>query len=119
MARKLTKIFAPKNAKERGNEQCRTLNPVSLLAVVDGCFPQLSTAMYLDPSLNPKCKECNTVDIDFTFKKIFGCLVCNKCKDQYPEKYSLLTKTECKEVCLSSQLMLASSHAPDVGLPSH
>ncbi|KAF8559325.1 hypothetical protein OG21DRAFT_1402879 [Imleria badia] len=54
-------------------------------------------SMYLDPSLNPKCKECNTVDIDFTFKKIFGCLVCNKCKDQYPEKYSLLTKTECKE----------------------
>ena len=54
--------------------------------------------MYLDPSLNPKCKECNTVNIDYTFKKIFGCLVCNKCKDQYPEKYSLLTKTECKEV---------------------
>jgi len=24
--------------------------------------------------------------------------VCNKCKDEYPEKYSLLTKTECKEV---------------------
>ncbi|KAI9572737.1 hypothetical protein HD554DRAFT_2013906 [Boletus coccyginus] len=53
--------------------------------------------MYLDPSLNPRCKECNTLDIDYTFKKIFGCLVCNKCKDQYPEKYSLLTKTECKE----------------------
>ncbi|KAF9229566.1 hypothetical protein BS17DRAFT_771629 [Gyrodon lividus] len=53
--------------------------------------------LYLDPSLNPKCKECNTIDIDYTFKKIFGCLVCNKCKDEYPEKYSLLTKTECKE----------------------
>ncbi|KIK98512.1 hypothetical protein PAXRUDRAFT_134077 [Paxillus rubicundulus Ve08.2h10] len=53
--------------------------------------------LYLDPSLNPKCKECNTIDIDYTFKKIFGCLVCNKCKDEYPDKYSLLTKTECKE----------------------
>ncbi|KIJ68656.1 hypothetical protein HYDPIDRAFT_82474 [Hydnomerulius pinastri MD-312] len=53
--------------------------------------------LYLDPSLNPRCKECNTIDIDYTFKKIFGCVVCNKCKDEYPEKYSLLTKTECKE----------------------
>jgi hypothetical protein len=24
--------------------------------------------------------------------------VCAKCKKQFPEKYSLLTKTECKEV---------------------
>ncbi|KAG0703122.1 hypothetical protein DFH29DRAFT_803988 [Suillus ampliporus] len=57
----------------------------------------LEPPMYLDPNLNPKCKECQSVDIDYTFKKIFGCLVCNKCKDEYPEKYGLLTKTECKE----------------------
>lgn len=55
-------------------------------------------AIYLDPNLNPKCRECQSIDIDYTYKKIFGCLVCNKCKDEYPEKYSLLTKTECKEV---------------------
>lgn len=40
------------------------------------------------------------MDIDPTFRKVFGCLVCNKCKNEKPEKYSLLTKTECKEVSL-------------------
>ena len=55
--------------------------------------------MFLDPKLNPKCKECQSMDIDQTFKKVFGCLICNKCKNEQPEKYSLLTKTECKEVC--------------------
>jgi DNA-repair protein complementing XP-A cells len=29
--------------------------------------------------------------------------VCKKCKEKFPEKYSLLTKTECKEVRLRSQ----------------
>lgn len=58
----------------------------------------LTAAMFLDSSLNPKCNECQSLDIDQTFKKIFGVLVCNKCKNDRPEKYSLLTKTECKEV---------------------
>ena len=49
--------------------------------------------------MNPKCKECQTIDIDHNFRKTFGCLVCNKCKNDFPERYSLLTKTECKEVC--------------------
>ncbi|KAF9243880.1 hypothetical protein BU15DRAFT_42824 [Melanogaster broomeanus] len=71
-------------AKERERERQRA---------VQNAEPPL----HLDPSLNPKCKECNTVDIDYTFKQIFGCIVCNKCKDEHPEKYSLLTKTECKE----------------------
>ncbi|RPD81730.1 hypothetical protein L226DRAFT_496788 [Lentinus tigrinus ALCF2SS1-7] len=54
-------------------------------------------SMYLDPNLNPRCNECNSVDVDSTFRKVFRCLVCNKCKNEKPEKYSLLTKTECKE----------------------
>lgn len=57
-----------------------------------------ATAVYLDPSLNPKCKECGSIDIDHVFKRVFGLLVCEKCKAEQPEKYSLLTKTECKEV---------------------
>ena len=68
--------------------------------------------MYLDVSLNPKCKECNSIDVDFTFKKIFNCLVCNKCKDQYPEKYSLLTKTECKEVGFLLRSKLVGDDTP-------
>ncbi|EJF66472.1 DNA repair protein [Dichomitus squalens LYAD-421 SS1] len=54
-------------------------------------------AMFLDSSLNPRCQECNSMDIDQQFRKVFHCLVCNKCKNEKPERYSLLTKTECKE----------------------
>ncbi|KAI0815300.1 hydrophilic protein [Irpex lacteus] len=53
--------------------------------------------VFLEPDQNPKCKECGTIDIDHSFRKTFGCLVCNPCKNAKPEKYSLLTKTECKE----------------------
>ncbi|KAL7285717.1 hypothetical protein ACG7TL_000822 [Trametes sanguinea] len=57
----------------------------------------LEPPIMLDPKLNPRCNECNSMDIDQTYKKVFGCLVCNRCKNEKPEKYSLLTKTECKE----------------------
>lgn len=30
--------------------------------------------------------------------KVFGVRVCKSCKEKAPERYSLLTKTECKEV---------------------
>jgi len=52
--------------------------------------------MFLDRNLNPKCRECDSVDIDPMYKSVFGCLVCKKCTNEKPEKYSLLTKTECK-----------------------
>ncbi|KAF9056638.1 hydrophilic protein [Panaeolus papilionaceus] len=51
---------------------------------------------YLDNSRNPKCRECNSVDIDQEFMQVFRCLVCKNCQNEKPEKYSLLTKTECK-----------------------
>ncbi|KAG6918960.1 hypothetical protein DXG01_010199 [Tephrocybe rancida] len=57
----------------------------------------LDPPMHLDASLNPKCVDCQSMDIDQTFKKVFGCLVCKKCQNEKPERYSLLTKTECKE----------------------
>ena len=59
----------------------------------------LASVRFLDPSLNPKCRECNSMDVDHVFRATFRCSVCNSCKNTYPEKYSLLTKTECKEVC--------------------
>jgi DNA-repair protein complementing XP-A cells len=37
------------------------------------------------------------MELDFLLYKTFGTRVCFKCKDKFPEKYSLLTKTECKE----------------------
>lgn len=54
--------------------------------------------MFLDPERNAKCRECNSMDIDPTFMKVFKCLVCKPCQHEHPEKYSLLTKTECKAV---------------------
>lgn len=65
----------------------------------------LWAAMFLDPSLNPRCEECNSMDIDHQFRKVFRCLVCNKCKNEKPERYSLLTKTECKEVRSSAEIL--------------
>ncbi|KAF8641200.1 hypothetical protein AX17_000835 [Amanita inopinata Kibby_2008] len=53
--------------------------------------------IHLDPALNPKCSECQSVDIDQTFRKVFRYLVCKRCQNEKQEKYSLLTKTECKE----------------------
>ncbi|OWB51050.1 hypothetical protein B5S27_g2607 [[Candida] boidinii] len=45
----------------------------------------------------PKCYECNSIEIDIQLYKNFGCRVCKKCIELKPEKYSLLTKTECRE----------------------
>ncbi|RYO91405.1 hypothetical protein DL766_001370 [Monosporascus sp. MC13-8B] len=44
-----------------------------------------------------KCRECGSLEIDFVWEDVFHCAVCNACKEKMPEKYSLLTKTECKE----------------------
>ncbi|KAF2095205.1 DNA repair protein [Rhizodiscina lignyota] len=44
-----------------------------------------------------KCRECGSLEIDWNWADIFGCTVCNACKDKFPEKYSLLTKTEARE----------------------
>lgn len=37
------------------------------------------------------------MEIDFVWEEVFHIELCNKCKEKYPEKYSLLTKTECKQ----------------------
>lgn len=43
------------------------------------------------------CRECGSMEIDFVWDEVFNCCVCNACKEKIPEKYSLLTKTECRE----------------------
>lgn len=50
-----------------------------------------------DEKTRKRCRECNSVEIDFVWEEVFGCAVCNACKEKHPEKYSLLTKTECKD----------------------
>ena len=79
---------AMKNLEPRKSLACRVVGLAHICCI----------AMYLDPALNPKCNECQSMDIDQTYRNVFGCLVCKKCQNAKPEKYSLLTKTECKEV---------------------
>ncbi|KAG6033441.1 hypothetical protein E4U41_006918 [Claviceps citrina] len=50
-----------------------------------------------DESKRKKCRDCQSLEIDFVWEEVFHVSVCNKCKEKYPEKYSLLTKTECKQ----------------------
>ncbi|KAK0465301.1 thioesterase-like superfamily-domain-containing protein [Desarmillaria tabescens] len=44
-----------------------------------------------------RARQNQEPDIDHTYKNIFKCLICKRCQDEKPDKYSLLTKTECKE----------------------
>ncbi|WVR09323.1 hypothetical protein IAU60_006389 [Kwoniella sp. DSM 27419] len=46
---------------------------------------------------SPRCVECGTLEINHQFQKVFDVKVCKGCEKKLPEKYSLLTKTECKE----------------------
>ncbi|GBC04078.1 hypothetical protein RclHR1_00550023 [Rhizophagus clarus] len=60
-------------------------------------FEALEPSMSLDPAENPKCKDCDSIELDNLFRKTFGVCVCKGCKEKYPEKYSLITKSEAKE----------------------
>ncbi|KAI0180769.1 DNA repair protein [Hypoxylon sp. FL1284] len=50
-----------------------------------------------DQKERKRCAECNSLEIDFVWEEVFGCAVCGSCKEKHPDKYSLLTKTECRE----------------------
>ncbi|PLW52037.1 hypothetical protein PCASD_02134 [Puccinia coronata f. sp. avenae] len=51
----------------------------------------------LDKSQNPKCTVCGSVELDMQLFQVFKVAVCRKCKNEHPERFSLLTKTECKQ----------------------
>lgn len=57
----------------------------------------LQLAPGLDPIRGPRCVECKTIEIDHKFLEVFNVAVCNTCKKAVPDKYSLLTKSECRE----------------------
>ncbi|KAI9807632.1 MAG: hypothetical protein M1825_005573 [Sarcosagium campestre] len=46
---------------------------------------------------HPECRECGSMEIDWKWHEVFGCRVCSRCKEKYPDRYSLLTKTEARE----------------------
>ncbi|SCV03910.1 LAME_0H14224g1_1 [Lachancea meyersii CBS 8951] len=50
------------------------------------------------PSLAPRCTECEiNTELDPLLHDVFKLQVCKACVKGHPEKFSLLTKTECKE----------------------
>ncbi len=53
--------------------------------------------MDLDPSNNPRCLSCETLSIDYAYFKHYQIAVCKECIQKEPGKYSLLTKTECRQ----------------------
>ncbi|KAF2720690.1 DNA repair protein RAD14 [Polychaeton citri CBS 116435] len=44
-----------------------------------------------------KCRDCGSLEIDWQWDEVLNTQVCNACKEKFPERYSLLTKTEAKE----------------------
>lgn len=50
-----------------------------------------------DKSEQKTCRECGSLEIDWKWEEELKCRICHGCKDKYPEKYSLLTKTEARE----------------------
>ncbi|OJD14076.1 DNA repair protein [Emergomyces pasteurianus Ep9510] len=60
------------------------------------------------------CRECGSVEIDWKWDEILKCAVCNSCKEKFPDKYSLLTKTEAKE-----DYLLTDSELKDEELLPH
>lgn len=42
------------------------------------------------------CRECGDLEIDFLWSDQLRCNICNACKENHPDKYSLLTKTEAR-----------------------
>lgn len=71
----------------------------ALIAAVEGQEGEEYKGKYGDGKrdIKGKCRECSSLEIDWKWQDIFGIGVCNACKDKYPDKYSLLTKTEARE----------------------
>lgn len=55
-----------------------------------------------------KCRECGSLEIDWAWDDVFKVCVCARCKDKFPERYSLLTKTEAKDDYLLTDRELQS-----------
>lgn len=61
-------------------------------------------------SLAVKCVECNVnIEMDPVLNDVYKLNVCKSCAKLYPEKYSLLTKTECKDDYFLTESELADN----------
>ncbi|KAF9126713.1 hypothetical protein BGW39_006430 [Mortierella sp. 14UC] len=57
---------------------------------------QSDPSIFLGADDNYECQDCTSYDVDFQLLRYFHVPVCIGCRDAQPEKYSLLTKTECR-----------------------
>ncbi|GJJ78062.1 DNA-repair protein complementing XP-A cells [Entomortierella parvispora] len=58
---------------------------------------QQDPSIFLGAQDNYECQDCGSLDVDFQLLTHFHVPVCISCRDSQPEKYSLLTKTECRQ----------------------
>ncbi|KAG0216946.1 XPA protein C-terminus-domain-containing protein [Mortierella sp. GBAus27b] len=61
-----------------------------------GSGSNANAAIFFGADDNYECQDCTSVDIDFQLLRYFHVPICVGCRDTQPEKYSLLTKTECR-----------------------
>jgi hypothetical protein len=62
-----------------------------------------------------KCRECGSLEIDWQWEEVFKCAVCSRCKEKFPDRYSLLTKTEAKDdYLLTDRKCTASIDGKDI-----
>ncbi|KAJ2900642.1 hypothetical protein MKZ38_002301 [Zalerion maritima] len=59
--------------------------------------PGISILEDKEKQISKRCRECKSLEIDAVWLEVFHIPICSGCREKYPEKYSLLTKTECKE----------------------
>jgi DNA-repair protein complementing XP-A cells len=83
------------NGKEEEDEEAALLEAAENAEIESGTFK----GKYGDGKrdVKGKCRECNSLEIDWKWQDIFGISVCNICKEKLPDKYSLLTKTEARD----------------------
>ncbi|KAB2100462.1 hypothetical protein AG0111_0g11538 [Alternaria gaisen] len=83
------------NGKEEEDEEAALLEAAENAEIESGTFK----GKYGDGKrdVKGKCRECNSLEIDWKWQDIFGIGICNICKEKLPDKYSLLTKTEARD----------------------
>lgn len=83
------------NGKEEEDEEAALLEAAENAEIEEGTFK----GKYGDGKrdVKGKCRECNSLEIDWKWQDIFSISVCNICKEMLPDKYSLLTKTEARD----------------------
>ncbi|EMD92000.1 hypothetical protein COCC4DRAFT_201522 [Bipolaris maydis ATCC 48331] len=83
------------NGKEEEDEEAALLEAAENAEIESGTFK----GKYGDGKrdVKGKCRECSSLEIDWKWQDTFFISVCNACKEKFPDKYSLLTKTEARD----------------------